>query len=100
LGGESFSESVLAHNLPYITRTLMTIALVGLVISMFLSFLLMPPRPDRYSKRRYLNMFFQWFMAPFIAPFLGAMPAVDAQTRIMLGKYFGEFWITEKFKKK
>jgi hypothetical protein len=45
-------------------------------------------------------MFFQWFMAPFIAPFLGAMPAVDAQTRIMLGKYFGEFWITEKFKKK
>ncbi|MFO7807178.1 MAG: glycosyltransferase family 2 protein [Candidatus Moraniibacteriota bacterium] len=100
LGGDAFSESVLAHNLPYITRTLMTIALVGLVISMFLSFLLMPPRPQRYSKKRYLSMFFQWFLAPFIAPFLGAMPAVDAQTRIMLGKYFGEFWITEKFKKK
>ncbi|MDZ7612041.1 MAG: glycosyltransferase family 2 protein [Candidatus Moranbacteria bacterium] len=100
LGGESFNESVLAHNLPYITRTLMTIALVGLVVSMFLSFLLMPPRPKRYSKKRYLSMFFQWFLAPFIAPFLGAMPAVDAQTRIMLGKYFGEFWITEKFKKK
>jgi hypothetical protein len=99
-GGERFNESVLAHNLPYITRYLMTLATLGLVVSMFLSFLLMPPRPARYSKKRYIYMFFQWFLAPFIAPFLGAMPAVDSQTRIMLGKYFGEFWVTEKIRKK
>ncbi len=98
-GGERFNESVLAHNLPYITRYLMTLAMLGLVVSMFLSFLLMPPRPARHSKRRYINMFFQWFLAPFIAPFLGAAPAVDSQTRILLGKYFGEFWVTEKIRK-
>jgi len=100
LGNERFNESVLAHNLPYITRFLMTLAMLGIIISMFLSFLLMPPRPKKYSKKRYAYMFFQWFLAPFIAPFLGAMPAIDAQTRIMLGKYFGEFWITEKIRKK
>ncbi len=99
-GGERFNESVLAHNLPYITRGLMSLALVGLVVSMFLSFLLMPPRPKRYSRKKYASMFFQWFLAPFVAPFLGAAPAVDAQTRIMLGKYFGEFWVTEKIRKK
>jgi hypothetical protein len=99
-GGERFNESVLAHNLPYITRYLMTLALAGLVTSMFLSFLIMPPRPEGYSKKRYFGMFFQWFLAPFIAPFLGALPAVDAQTRLMLGKYFGEFWVTEKIRKK
>ncbi len=100
LGDERFNETVLAHNLPYITRTLMTLAMVGLVISMFLSFLLLPPKPKKYSRKRYAFMFFQWFLAPFIAPFLGAMPAIDAQTRIMLGKYFGEFWVTEKIVKK
>lgn len=99
-GGERFNESVLAHNIPYITRYLMNLALIGLITSMFLSFLLMPPRPKRYSKKRYTFMFFQWFLAPFIAPFLGALPAVDAQTRIMLGKYFGEFWVTDKIRKK
>jgi len=99
-GGDAFNESVLAHNLPYITRFLMTLALVGLVISMFLSFLIMPARPARYSRKKYFAMFFQWFAAPVIAPFLGASPAVDAQTRIMLGRYFGEFWVTPKKTKK
>ncbi len=99
-GGDAFNESVLAHNLPIFTRTLMTMALVGLIISMFLSFLLMPPRPERYSRKKYLAMFFQWILAPIIAPFLGASPAVDAQTRLMFGKYFGSFWVTPKSKKK
>lgn len=99
-GGERFNETTLAHNLPYVTRYLMTLAMSGLVVSMFLSFLLLPPKPARYSNRRYAGMFFQWFLAPIIAPFLGAAPAVHAQTKIMLGKYMGEFWITEKVIKK
>ena len=37
IGGSKFNESVLAHNLPYMTRYLMNVALVGLVVSMFLS---------------------------------------------------------------
>ena len=100
LGGERFNESVLAHNLPYITRYLMTLAMIGLVISMFLSFLLMPPRPTKHSRKKYIYMFFQWFLAPIIAPFLGASPAVHAQTKIMFKKYMGEFWVTEKIRKK
>lgn len=99
LGGERFNESVLAHNLPYITRYLMTLAMIGLVVSMFLSFVLLPPRPAKYSRKRWIFMFLQWFLAPITAPTLGALPAVDAQTRIMLGKYFGEFWVTEKVRK-
>lgn len=98
-GGERFNESVLAHNLPYITRYLMSLAMIGLVSSMFLSFVLMPPRPSKYSKKRYIFMFFQWFLAPFIALPLGAAPAVHAQTKIMLKKYMGEFWVTEKVRK-
>lgn len=98
-GGDQFNQSVLAHNLPYITRYLMTLAMCGLVISMSLSFLLMPPRPKKYSKWRNVYMLLQWILVPIIAPLLGSMPSIDSQTRILLGKYFGEFWVTEKVRK-
>ncbi len=100
LGGSEFNETVLSHNLPYITRNLMNLALIGLIVSMFLSLLLLPPRPRHYSQKRYIYMFLQWFLVPVVTVFLGAVPAIDAQTRIMLGKYFGEFWVTDKIRKK
>lgn len=99
LGGDDFNQSVLAHNLPFVTRYLMTLAMFGLIVSMSMSFLLMPPRPKKYSKWRNLYMLLQWVLVPVIAPFLGSMPSIDSQTRIMLGKYFGEFWVTEKMRK-
>ncbi len=98
-GGEQFNQSVLAHNLPLVTRWLMNLAMLGLIISMSLSFLLMPPRPPKYPKWKNIYMLLQWVLVPVIAPFLGAMPAIDSQTRILLGKYFGEFWVTEKMRK-
>ncbi len=98
-GGAKFNESVLAHNLPYVTRYLMMLAMVGLISSMFLSFYLLPPKPAKYTKKRYVYMFFQWFLIPIISPTLGSIPAIDSQTRILLKKYFGEFWVTEKIKK-
>jgi hypothetical protein len=99
LGGEVFNQSVLAHNLPLVTRYLMTLAMIGLAVSMSLSFLLMPPRPEKYSKWRNAYMLLQWILVPVIAPLLGSLPAIDSQTRILLGKYFGEFWVTEKMRK-
>ncbi|MCX6766192.1 MAG: glycosyltransferase family 2 protein [Candidatus Moranbacteria bacterium] len=100
VGGSKFNESVLAHNLPYMTRYLMNMALVGLIISMSLSMVLLPPRPTKYSRKRYIYMVLQWLLVPITAPFLGAAPAVDSQTRILFAKYFGEFWVTEKVRKK
>lgn len=98
-GGAKFNESVLAHNLPIVTRYLMTLAMIGLVSSMFLSFFLLPPKPKKYTKKRYIYMFLQWFLVPIISPTLGSIPAIDSQTRILIKKYFGEFWVTEKIKK-
>jgi len=99
-GGQEFNQSVLAKNLPIMTRQLMTLAMTGLVVSMSLSFLLMPPRPKKYSKWKYVCMVLQWVLVPISAPILGALPAVDSQTRLLFGKYFGEFWVTEKIRKK
>ncbi|MCX6762120.1 MAG: glycosyltransferase family 2 protein [Candidatus Moranbacteria bacterium] len=95
-GGDEFNQQVIAHNLPIYTRYLMTLAMLGLAVSMSLSFLLLPPRPAKYSRWRNMYMLLQWILVPIIAPFLGSFPAIDSQTRIMLGKYFGEFWVTPK----
>lgn len=98
LGGSAFRESVLAHNLPFITKTLMTLGMMGLLISIPMSLLSLPPRPKRYHWSRHFLMVFQWVLIPLVG-FLSALPAIDSQTRILLGKYFGEFWVTEKMRK-
>lgn len=98
LGGAAFRESVLAHNLPFVTKTLMTLGMAGLLISIPMSLLSLPPRPKRYHWSRHFLMLFQWVLIPLVG-FLSAFPAIDSQTRILLGKYFGEFWVTEKMRK-
>jgi len=99
LGGEAFRQSVLAHNLPLITQNLMNWALLGILISLPIYLISLPPRPKKYHWTRNLPMLFQWVLIPFVA-FFSALPAIDSQTRMLLGKYFGEFWVTEKMVKK
>ncbi|HEY4521583.1 MAG TPA: glycosyltransferase family 2 protein [Candidatus Paceibacterota bacterium] len=98
LGGKEFNQLVLAYNLPQITRIIMTLAMVGLVTSAIISMKLLPPRPKEYGKKRTLSMLLQWILVPVTVIFFGSIPALDAQTRMMLGKYMG-FWITPKDRK-
>lgn len=98
-GGEMFAQSVLAHNLPLFTQNLMNISLMGMLASIPLSMVSLPPKPKKYPWTRYLNMLFQWILSPIVA-FFSAIPAIDSQTRMLTGNYFGEFWVTEKMKKK
>lgn len=95
LAGEEIKTAVLISNAPFILEVLMQIAMVGLVYSAVLSTVLLPPKPDRYKSYHYLFMIFQWLLFPICFVVFGALPAIDAQTRLMLGKYLG-FWVTEK----
>lgn len=99
LGGVAFRESVLAHNLPLLTEQLMRLAMLGMLVSIPLSLFSLPPKPERYHWSRYGMMLFQWMLAPVVA-FFSALPAIDSQTRLLFGKYFGEFWVTEKMRRK
>ncbi len=98
LGGADFNASLLAYNLPRVTRSLMTIAMLGLIVSAIISTWLLPPRPEKYRKAKYLAMVLQWVLVPLTIPLFGAIPGLDAQTRLMLGKYMG-FWVTPKHRK-
>ena len=98
LGGREFNQLVIAYNLPQITRIIMTLAMAGLVTSAIISMKLLPPRPQNFGKLKYLSMLIQWILVPVTVIFLGAIPALDAQTRLMFGRYMG-FWITPKDRK-
>jgi len=46
LGGDAFRTTVLAYNLPDITRLIMTLAMLGLVVSAIISLSFLPPRSE------------------------------------------------------
>lgn len=98
IGGDRFLQSVLAFNLPTITKTLMNIALVFLIFSVYVNLVLLPPRPAKYSAWKSVAMYLQWFLVPLSSVIFGSLPAVEAQTRLMLGRYL-EFWVTPKSRK-
>jgi cellulose synthase/poly-beta-1,6-N-acetylglucosamine synthase-like glycosyltransferase len=98
VGGPDFNRTVLSFNLPYFTRTIMTLAMLGLVSSAILSIVLLPPRPPQFGRFKHFLMVLQWLLFPITTIVLGAIPALSAQTRLMLGKYMG-FWVTPKTRK-
>ncbi len=95
IGRGHFGSTVLSYNLPIITERIMLLAMVGLVSSAIISLVLLPPRPPSFGKFHYLWMVLQWALFPVNFILFGAIPALDAQTRLMLGKYLG-FWVTPK----
>ncbi|MBU6447368.1 glycosyltransferase family 2 protein [Patescibacteria group bacterium] len=98
LGGSNFGQTVIAANLPFATRILMTIATFFLIFSVYVNMYLLPPRPKKYSKWRVASMYAQWVFVPFISIIFGSLPAIEAQTRLMFGRYM-EFWVTPKIRK-
>ncbi len=99
LGGQKFNTTVLSYNLPRATSNIMTLTLLSLIVLMIVSTTLLPPRPAGKSRFNYLFLIIQWFLIPVVVLVFGAIPALDAQIRLMLGKYMG-FWNTPKYRKK
>jgi len=102
LGGQKFNFSVLSFNLPILTSRIMTISMIGMIVSAVLSTMLLPPVPRemkwyvRWYKKS--TVFLQWIFLPITLILFGSFPCLDAQIRLMLGKYMG-FWVTEKIRK-
>jgi cellulose synthase/poly-beta-1,6-N-acetylglucosamine synthase-like glycosyltransferase len=94
LGGDRFNATVLSNNLPTITKFFMTLAMVGMVISAIISVLILP-QGHKAGIKKYAIMLVQWLFLPVVIILFGAIPGLEAQTRLMFGKYMG-FWITPK----
>lgn len=84
------------HQLPDIISIIQRIAMVGLLITVFMAFKMLPPRPERYKKHRSVFMILQWFLMPFTAIGYSALSALYSQGRLFLGRYLDKFDVTDK----
>lgn len=94
------SRSIVAHELPQVASQLQMVAMVGMFMMIFLAFKMLPPRPERYKRHRTALMLAQWLIMPIVSIAYGSAAAINAQTRLMLGKYLDKFDLTAKVVKK
>lgn len=94
-----FLNVVSAYTFPPIYGHILTLAMIGLVVTLTVSALLLPPFPKDRPARSILSIVFEWAVTPLILPivnlYFSSLPAIEAQTRLMFGKYLG-FRVTEK----
>lgn len=89
-------ESYTANELPIVVSYIQRIALAGALVSIYICFKTLPPKPKRYKRRRTLYMLLQWVYMPFTSLVYSASAALYSQTRLMFGKYLDRFDVTVK----
>jgi hypothetical protein len=92
-----FNQSdFLANQLPQVASRLQTIAMIGIFVSLFFSFKILPPKPERYKRHRTIFMVLQWVLLPITTIVYSSFAAINSQTRLMFKRYLGKFDVTEK----
>lgn len=85
-----------ANQLPLIASRIQQIAMGGIIITMFLSFKALPPKPKRYKAHRTLFMILQWVYLPVTSIVYSSFAALTSQTRLLFGLYLDRFDVTTK----
>jgi len=91
----AFAETTLGQNLPLFASVMLTIALVGLFVLVIVEDRIVPPRPADWGPMQRIASYVQWLGLPFVGIFFSNLPALDAQTRLLTGRYL-EYRVTEK----
>lgn len=89
-------QSFAANELPLIVSRVQKIGLIGLLASVYVCLVTLPPRPSRYRRHRSVLMVIQWLLAPFTGIAFGSLAAFNSQTRLMFKRYLSKFDVTEK----
>lgn len=93
------ADSVLVQNMTIYGSKLMRVAWLGIVANAWVYLSLLPERPEHVKKYRYLGMIIQWIFIVPVSIFISSLPALESQTRLMIGKYMNVFWLTPKYRK-
>ncbi len=97
LASDQIKATAFFQNAPYTLERLMIIGMFGLVVNAIFYTFMLPNRPAGYYWYNYLIMIAQWAVFPVTMIIFGSIPAIDAQTRLMLGgRWRLGFWVTEK----
>lgn len=91
----NYAQSVVAVNQPLISSWILTAAFIGLFTTIYVHEKTVPPRPKKWSMLTRVWSYVQWLLIPIILVSITTIPAIDAQTSLMLGRYL-EFRTTNK----
>lgn len=94
-----YSQSVVAINLPIISSYILTAAFLGLFVTVFVQEKTAPPRPKNWGPVKKLWTYVQYLLVPVVLVTITTIPAIDAQTSLMFGRYL-EFRVTNKARSK
>ena len=91
----AFAETTLGQNLPLFASVMLTMALVSLFVLVVVEHRIVPPRPAEWGWVPRILSYVQWIGLPFVGILFSNLPALDAQTRLLTGRYL-EYKVTEK----
>ena len=90
-----FGETTLGQNLPLYASGMLTAAIVSLAVLVVVEHRIVPPRPAEWGSLQRVLSYVQWIGLPFVGIIFSMVPALDAQTRLLTGRYL-EYKVTEK----
>lgn len=91
----AYGQSVVSHNLTIVSSWILTAAFIGLFTTIYFNEKVAPPRPKNWSLLRRFWSYLQWVLVPIVLVSITSIPAIDAQTSLMFGRYL-EFRVTNK----
>jgi hypothetical protein len=91
----AFAQTTLGQNLPVYAAWLLTGALCCLLLLIYVEDRIAPPKPASWGPVQHAISWLQWLALPLVGLVFSNLPALDAQTRLMTGRYL-EYRVTEK----
>lgn len=91
----NFARTSLGYNLSRMSALILTLCLVGLLTIIVINTLLDPMKQKKARALLHPFTYLQWVWMPIAGFFLNALPGLESQTRLMLGRYI-EYRVTEK----
>lgn len=89
-------QAIAADQLPLIVSRIQRIGILGLLASVYVCLITLPPRPARHKRHRSILMAAQWILAPVSSICFGSLAAFNSQTRLIFRWYLSRFDVTEK----
>lgn len=90
-----FGLKLLPEWLPALARIVLSLCAAPYVVMIFIDSRLRPPRPQSWGARDSTVAFLYWWLLPVTSLLFSTVPALESQTRLMLGKRL-EYRATEK----
>lgn len=91
----SFGRTVLGYLLPQMSSAILTLGTLTMIITLYFDHKLREKVNIKTSMRNVPLLFIQWYLMPIVSFVFSSLPALEAHTRLILGKNL-EYKVTEK----